>query len=106
MFLPTEEHENSVDIVDKKAKKRVIETLVTGSELQRSQEPVDEKLYSNMIETIERLSRFVRDKKFMQTMQNVSYGKLASYKVKGFSSLLAAAILDKSWCLIIQLHIV
>ena len=50
----------------------------------RSQEPLDEKLYSNMIEDVDRLSRFVRDKKFMQTMQNVSYGKLASYKVKGF----------------------
>lgn len=96
MFLPTEEHENSVDIVDKKAKQRVIETLVTGSELQRSQEPVDEELYSNMIEIIERLNRFVRDKKFMGTMQNVSYRRLASYKVKGFYSLLAAAIMDES----------
>ena len=91
MFLPTEEHENSGDIVDKKAKQRV-----TGSELQRSQEPVDEELYSNMIEIIERLNRFVRDKKFMGTMQNVSYRRLASYKVKGFYSLLAAAIMDES----------
>ena len=96
VFLADEKHESSAEIVDKRAKQRVIKTLVTGSEQMRSQEPLDEKLYSNMIDDVERLSRFVRDKKFMQTMQNVSYGKLASYKVKGFSSLLAAAILDKS----------
>ena len=106
VFLADEKHESSAEIVDKRAKQRVIKTLVTGSEQMRSQEPLDEKLYSSMIDDVERLSRFVRDKKFMQTMQNVSYGKLASYKVKGFFSLLAAAILDKSWCLIIQLHIV
>ena len=96
VFLADEKHESSAEIVDKRAKQRVIKTLVTGSELMRSQEPLDEKLYSNMIDDVERLRRFVRDKKFMQTMQNVSYGKLASYKVKGFFSLLAAAILDKS----------
>ena len=96
VFLADKKHESSADIVDKRAKQRVIKTLVTGSELMRSQEPLDEKLYSSMIDDVERLSRFVRDKKFMQTMQNVSYGKLASYKVKGFFSLLAAAILDKS----------
>ena len=96
MFLADEKHESSADIVDKRAKQRVIKTLVTGSELMRSQEPLDEKLYLNMIEDVDRLSRFVRDKKFMETMQNVSYGKLASYKVKGFFSLLAAAIIDES----------
>ena len=96
VFLADEKHESSADIVDKRAKQRVIKTLVTGSELQRSQEPVDEELYSNMIEIIERLNRFVRDKKFMGTMQNVSYRRLASYKVKGFYSLLAAAIMDES----------
>ena len=96
VFLADEKHESSADIVDRRAKQRVIKTLVTGSELKRSQELLDEKLHSNMIETVDRLSRFVRDKKFMQTMQNVSYGKLASYKVKGFFSLLAAAIIDES----------
>ena len=96
VFLADEKHESPADIVDKRAKQRVIKTLVTGSELMRSQEPLDEKLYSNMIEDVDRLSRFVKDKKFMQTMQNVSYGKLASYKVKGFFSLLAAAIIDES----------
>ena len=96
VFLADEKHESSADIVDKRAKQRVIKTLVTGSEMMRSQEPLDQKLYSNMIEDVDRLSRFVRDKKFMQTMQNVSYGKLASYKVKGFFSLLAAAIIDES----------
>ena len=96
VFLADEKHESSADIVDRRANQRVIKTLVTGSEMMRSQEPLDEKLYSNMIEDVDRLSRFVRDKKFMQTMQNVSYGKLASYKVKGFFSLLAAAIIDES----------
>ena len=96
VFLADEKHESPADIVDKRAKQRVIKTLVTGSEMMRSQEPLDQKLYSNMIEDVDRLSRFVRDKKFMQTMQNVSYGKLASYKVKGFFSLLAAAIIDES----------
>ena len=96
VFLADEKHESSADIVDKRAKQRVIKTLVTGSEMMRSQEPLDQKLYSNMIEDVDRLSRFVRDKKFMQTMQHVSYGKLASYKVKGFFSLLAAAIIDES----------
>ena len=96
MFLADGNHESSVDIVDKRAKQRVIKTLVTGSELRRSQEPLDEKLHSNMIETVDKLSRFVRDKEFMGTMQNVSYGRLASYKVRGFFSLLAAAILDES----------
>ena len=96
MFLADGNHESSVDIVDKRVKQRVIKTLVTGSELNRSQEPLDEKLHSNMIETVDKLSRFVRDKKFMGTMQNVSYGRLASYKVRGFFSLLAAAILDES----------
>ena len=96
VFLADGNHESSVDIVDKRAKQRVIKTLVTGSELRRSQEPLDEKLHSNMIETVDKLSRFVRDKKFMGTIQNVSYGRLASYKVRGFFSLLAAAILDES----------
>ena len=96
MFLADEKHESSADIVDKRAKQRVIKTLVTGSEMMRSQEPLDEKLYSNMIEDVDRLSRFVRDKKFMQTMQNVSYGRLARYKGKGFFSMLAAAIIDES----------
>ena len=96
MCLADEKHESFADVADKKAKQRVVKTLVTGSEMMRSQEPLDEKLYSNMLEDVDRLSRFVRDKKFMQTMQNVSYGKLASYKVKGFFSLLAAAIIDES----------
>ena len=60
MFLADEKHESSADIVDKRAKQRVIKTLVTGSELMRSQEPLDEKLYSSMIDDVERLSRFVR----------------------------------------------
>ena len=97
VFLADEKHESSAEIVDKRAKQRVIKTLVTGSKLMRSQEPLDEKLYSNMIEDVDRLSRLVRDKKFMQTVtQNVPYGKLASYKVKGFFSMLAAAIIDES----------
>ena len=94
--LADEKHESYEDIADKRVKQRVVKTLVTANEMMRSQEPLDEKLYSNMIEDVDRLSRFVRDKKFMQTMQNVSYGKLASYKVKGFFSLLAAAIIDES----------
>ena len=90
-------HESVADAADRRAKQRVVKTLVTGSEMMRSQEPLDEKLYSNMLEDVDRLSRLVRDKKFMQTVtQNVSYGKLASYKVKGFFSMLAAAIIDES----------
>ena len=97
MCLADEKHDSFADIADKKAKQRVVKTLVTGSEMMRSQEPLDEKLYSNMLEDVDRLSRFVRDKKFMQTVtQNVPYGKLASYKVKGFFSMLAAAIIDES----------
>ena len=49
VFLADGNHESSVDIVDKRAKQCVIKTLVTGSEMMRSQEPLDEKLYSNMI---------------------------------------------------------
>ena len=42
-------------------------------------------------------NKVVRDKKFMQTVtQNVSYGRLASYRVKGFFPMLAAAILNES----------
>ena len=54
VFLADEKHESSADIVDKRAKQRVIKTLVTGSELMRSQEPLDEKLYSSMIDDVER----------------------------------------------------
>ena len=96
MCLGVEKHNSVKDVADKEAKQRVLKTLVKSGEMMRSQEPLDQKLYSNMIEDVDRLSRFVRDKKFMQTMQNVSYGKLASYKVKGFFSLLAAAIIDES----------
>ena len=79
MFLADEKHESVIDVADRKAKQRVVKTLVTGSEMMRSQEPLDEKLYSNMLEDVDRLSRFVRDRKFMQTVsQNVTYGKLAS----------------------------
>ena len=50
-----------------------------------------------MLEEVDQLSRLVRDRKFMQTVtQNVSYGKLMSYKVKGFFPMLAAAIIDES----------
>ena len=97
MYLGDKKHESVADVADRRAKQRVVKTLVTGSEMMRSQEPLDEKLYSNMLEDVDRLSRLVRDKKFMQTVtQNVSYGKLASYKVKGFFSMLAAAIIDES----------
>ena len=95
--LADEKHESFEDIADKRVKQRVVKTLVTANEMMRSQEPLDEKLYSNMLEDVDRLSRFVRDRKFMQTVsQNVTYGKLASYKVKGFFSMLAAAIIDES----------
>ena len=95
--LAVEKHDSVTDVADKKAKQRVVKTLVTGSEMMRSQEPLDEKSYLNMLEDVDRLSRLVRDRKFMQTVtQNVSYGKLVSYKVKGFFSMLAAAIIDES----------
>ena len=71
VFLADKKHDSSADIVDERAKQRVIKTLVTGGELQRSQEPLDEKLHANMIEDVDRLSRFVKDKKFMGIMQNV-----------------------------------
>ena len=98
LYLGDKKHESVADVADRRAKQRVVKTLVTGSEMMRSQEPLDEKLYSSMLEDVDRLSRFVRDRKFMQTVsQNVTYGKLASYKVKGFFSMLAAAIIDESW---------
>ena len=97
MCLGVEKHDSVKDVADKEAKQRVLKTLVKSGEMMRSQEPLDEQLYSNMLEDVDRLSRLVRDKKFMQTVtQNVPYGKLASYKVKGFFSMLAAAIIDES----------
>ena len=97
MYLGDKKHESVADVADRRVKQRVVKTLVTVSEKMRSQEPLDEQLYSNMLEDVDRLSRLVRDKKFMQTVtQNVPYGKLASYKVKGFFSMLAAAIIDES----------
>ena len=97
LCLGDKKHESVADAADRRAKQRVVKTLVTGSEKMRSEEPIDEQLYSNMLEDVDRLGRLVRDKKFMQTItQNVPYGKLASYKVKGFFSMLAAAIIDES----------
>ena len=95
--LADEKHESFEDIADKRVKQRVVKTLVTANEMMRSQEPLDEKSYLTMLEDVDQLSRLVRDRKFMQTVtQNVSYGKLVSYKVKGFFSMLAAAIIDES----------
>ena len=97
MYLGDTKHESVEDAADRRAKQRVVKTLVTGSEKMRSEEPLDEQLYSNMLEDVDRLGRLVRDKKFMQTVtQNVSYGRLASYRVKGFFPMLAAAILNES----------
>ena len=95
--LADEKHESVTDVADKKAKQRVLKTLVKSSEMMGSQEPLDEKSYLSMVEDADQLSRLVRDRKFMQIVtQNVSYGKLVSYKVKGFFSMLAAAINDES----------
>ena len=97
MCLAVEKHDSVTDVADKKAKQRVLKTLVKSSEMMRSQEPLDEKSYLTMLEDVDQLSRLVKDRKFMQTVtQNVSYGKLVGYKVKGFFSMLAAAIIDES----------
>ena len=97
LYLGDTKHESVEDAADRRAKERVVKTLVTGSEKMRSEEPIDEQLYSHMLEDVDRLGRLVRDKKFMQTVtQNVSYGRLASYRVKGFFPMLAAAILNES----------
>ena len=85
MCLAVEKHDSVTDVADKKAKQRVLKTLVKSSEMMGSQEPLDEKSYLTMLEDVDQLSRLVRDRKFMQIVtQNVSYGKLVSYKVKGF----------------------
>ena len=97
LYLGDTKHESVEDVADRRAKKRVVKTLVTGSEEMRSEEPLDEQLYSNMLEDVDRLGRLVRDRKFVQTItQNVSYGRLASYRVKGFFPMFAAAILNES----------
>ena len=95
--LGVEKHDSVKDVADKEAKQRVLKTLVKSGEMMRSQEPLDEKSYLTMLEDVDQLSRLVRDREFMRIVtQNVSYGKLVSYKVKGFFSMLAAAIIDES----------
>ena len=88
LFVPSNyDLEEDVEI-----KKSVLRKFVK----KEAKDPLNQSTYQNMLESVDRLNRIVRDQEFMrQLSQNVTFHDLETNRVKGFYPLLIAAIVEK-----------
>ena len=82
---------------DEEVKRRLLRKFVKSGKKIKSNVPLNQATYQNMIEYADRVGRIVRDPEFMrQISQDVTLHALESCRVRGFYASLTAAIVDKS----------
>ena len=82
---------------DEEVKRRLLRKFVKSGKKIKSNIPLNQATYQNMIEYADRVGRIVRDPEFMRVIsQDVTLHDLESCRIRGFYASLTAAIVDKS----------